>query len=69
MLRGNVCTKILAYFGHSSRVCFGGTPPKLVEWVSFWNFKVNLVKKLYHSETNTLPNNVNEGEFVKGCST
>ena len=45
--------------------------PKLVEWVNFKKigFKVNLVTKLYQSETYALPNNVNGGEFVKGYST
>ena len=63
--------KIQAYFGHLVRMHFRGNSPKLVEWVSFRNFgfKVNLVEKLYQSESNTLPNNVNGGKFVKKCFT
>ena len=54
-----------------SQGAFWGNTLNLVEWVSFRNFgfKVNLVTKLCQSETNALPNNVNGGEFVKGCST
>ena len=49
----------------------GGNTPKLVEWVNFRNFgyKVNLVTKTLSECTNALPDNVNGGEFVKGCST
>ena len=48
--------------------CSWGHTPKLLGWVNFKNFgfKVNLVTKLYLSETNVLPNNVNGDEFVKG---
>ena len=52
-------------------VHFGENTLKLVEWLNFKNFgfKLNLVTKTLLEYTNALPNKVNGGEFVKGCST
>ena len=68
---GGVCTKFLANFGCTARVHFGENTHTLVEWINFRNFgfKVNLVTKTLSECTNALPNNVNGGEFVKGCCT
>ena len=52
-------------------VHFGENILKLVEWANFKNFgfKLNVVPKNLLEYTNAMPNKVNGGKFVKGCST
>ena len=63
--------KILVNFGCTAGVHFGENTLKLVEWLNFKNFgfKPNLMTKTLLECTNALPNKVNGGEFVRGCST